>query len=356
MKKAFALLFAAVFLISAIIPLASVSIDGLSGTGTVLDEDGKTGIAGITVTATAGDDILTAETDEFGKFTFDSLDPAKDYIITFPSDYGVSWCSLEQAADGGYVYEPGKEIIAFLYPVTVTVEGTVYIEGVSDYSGVVVQYQKKGLDGATPGSKTTDENGNFSFGAENGFIYELIFTKGSYTVHGASSNITVGSVCELDLTSNSSSVVPVIILMSLAYGTLTGMVTNDDGASLGEVNVEAISKTDGKMLYTAVTKNGEYEIKDIPIGDYEVKIYRSDIETQTKEITISEGANELDFENVKSRVPTYILGLDFPHTLMFIGILMGIIVIGIILSYRVSLSRKVQAGIDIMQEKKEEDD
>lgn len=226
----------------------------------------------------------------------------------------------------------------------VTVKGSVFLDREVDLTKIEIRYRVQG-DTTWSSLVPIDANGKFILSLNDGGIYEISFKKDHYGIQSHSQNLTlsdpIDSVCILDLTSNQASEIIIAVMMTPIYGTLTGTVTNEEGVNLSEVHVELSSG--GKSIANTTTKNGIFSFERIPIGSYAVTITRSDLETQTQDVTVGRDGSVLNFTAV-TKAHTYIIGLDFPHTLMFIGAILGIVVIAVTGAYRFHIGNKARMG------------
>lgn len=84
--------------------------------------------------------------------------------------------------------------------------------------------------------------------------------------------------------------------LALANGRIVGKATDDDGnAPLGGVSIKI--KVAGKVLGAFTGKDGSYEIRNVPAGTYEVTAAYIGFKSQTKKVTVDEGADaKVDFK------------------------------------------------------------
>lgn len=187
---------------------------------------------------------------------------------------------------------------------------------------------------------TTSGNGTFSFGADDTITnYSLSFsidTYGTFFVGGSAGEITaVDGKYPVDPSVSTG----LTVIMVPTSGTITGHVTNEDGQNLGEVKIDLTARNSSTVLQSVKTDaDGKFSIT-YSTGDYSLTASRSDYKTLSKNITISASDNSpVDFVLERS-ANTFIFGMDLAHSLMFIGILIGVLAILAVAVYRVRLNK-----------------
>lgn len=132
------------------------------------------------------------------------------------------------------------------------------------------------------------------------------------------------------------------ISMSKASGDIIGKI-NDGSYFLSGAKIEILNGD--SVIGYAVTNNGNYIIKNCPIGNYKMSITKSGYKTVTSDVFVKEGTNTFDRSLEKDTENTF-MGLDFPHFIMVIGGIIGIAVVVTAIVYRYRLSKGDDAVFD----------
>ncbi|MBW2138768.1 MAG: carboxypeptidase regulatory-like domain-containing protein, partial [Deltaproteobacteria bacterium] len=152
--------------------------------------------------------------------------------------------------------EPEQETsldVLILPSVVGSVAGTVWLQGETDYTGVLVTLRK---DAGTTYLTTTDAQGNYAFQDIPVGDYELEVAMPGFIPKSSSISIATGS----------NGQAPILLNINTSKGALAGTVTKDNFGDYSGILV-ALAGTQ----YQAVTdSSGIYTINDIPQGSYTV--------------------------------------------------------------------------------------
>jgi hypothetical protein len=212
-----------------------------------------------------------ATTDADGNWILDAL-PADYYNLV--ASYGGYFSVSPEA-----VYLNPGETLVFPTEILLTrkrgiVSGRVELEGLADYSGVVVQ-----LTG-TAFTTTTDIQGNFQFDVPVGNYDGILATRPYYTDGGFTETITVTEYGIFNIP---------ILTMPAASNTVVGVVTREiaynpsgdhsgttitllgvDGTNTQGAQYVTTSASDGSFAFGALDGAGGYMNDPIPLGQYYV--------------------------------------------------------------------------------------
>lgn len=251
--------------------------------------------------------------------------------------------------------------VLFVIGAVLPVAASLSVDGAVDVTGTIRIMKDEMVPGENAEVTITPEGGGAGRTEKadsDGKVSFSSVTSAKYTVEIKMDPFGVKSICksdfselpespsgsgkyEMDLTSDPAEF-SFLVIMSAAEGTLKGTVTNEKGSKLSDVKIEV--RSGGETIKQTLSRDGTYEISKIPIGTYDIRMSRSDLESQTVEsVYIGEQGYELHFD-AKTRIYTYVLGLDLPHSLMFTGVVMGIAVIAVVAGYRVLISRRTDLG------------
>lgn len=152
------------------------------------------------------------------------------------------------------------------------VRGNVSIEGVDDYANVLLIFEPQSDSIERLIQSRSLENTSFSTITDSSGNYSLEIPEGNYQVT-ATKNDTLGAYKQ-NIVVTSRSVTQVDIVLT-ATGSLSGTVTlNGDTHGLNLVGT--IVWLEGTSYLTATNIDGDYIIKNVPIGEYTVTAHQDD--------------------------------------------------------------------------------
>ena len=212
---------------------------------------------------------------------------------------------------------------------SVNVSGSVYtlegeLEGVS-----VTAHEWNGLSKmGAPITATTSSTGEFTLtGLDDTKQYFLEFEKDGLGVKIAPELSDKRILSNLDV-----SVPYLTVVMGPASGIIIGKVTNENGDSLGGVNVQAVNAV-GVVRHDVTKSDGTYSIS-APTGSWTVSASRSDYKGTDISVVVGDGVSSTADFTMEKSTKTYVFGLDLPHTMMVAGLFLGLILVVIAAWYR----------------------
>lgn len=137
------------------------------------------------------------------------------------------------------------------------------------------------------------------------------------------------------------------ITLSPARVKVTGTVgfTDSHGVykALHNAQVELIRTSNEFSTFTDTTdRDGEFSINNVPTGDYTMKVTLGGYTEYTTTISVQENSLNEFTANIIPETSTSFFGMDFPHMLMSIAGVVGVIVLitSLVLQYRVRKGSK----------------
>jgi protocatechuate 3,4-dioxygenase beta subunit len=117
---------------------------------------------------------------------------------------------------------------------------------------------------------------------------------GSYVIHVVHSGYFSSASGTFTVTSGKNTAVPVIKLVTVVYGSVSGTVTDSGGKPISGAQVSATSSTPNNPGINSVLTNsvGAYTFPNVPIGMWEIRALPTGyVPATTPSITVTQGAN-----------------------------------------------------------------
>ena len=243
---------------------------------------------------------------------------------------------------------------------SVTVSGIVVSgydkDGATDLpGGVTVQVMKKlaGPGWEESGSGNVGSDGSYSVtitDATSG-IYEIRFTPVMSEEYGflpLSHDVALVKDADgryiMTLTGTESDIV-VDAIMVRAIGTITGVVMNK-GSPAGGVSVQ-VTDPNGRVVGGGRTDGaGVYSI-ECPVGDNYTVAVNAPYFKEASYFPVNLGVGDKivrDFDVEVTETATYLFNLDFTHSLMLIGGILGLFLFIFVISYRIHIGKHPDAS------------
>jgi hypothetical protein len=216
---------------------------------------------------------------------------------------------------------------------------------------IVTGFGHDGLEGVRVsvdgGSCITDANGDFEIviSRDIGDTFNIRFEKRGYLVktffyNGA--HLGWNDVYTIDV--DSTSVVLPNVIMDEAFGTVEGMVMLN-GRALAGVTVEIYDIDSGERTMKTTNDEGLYTFS-LPVGgDYRISVSNPYYEADSRDVhDLTIEPYVWDFELTPKSVATYLFGLDFTHSLMVIGGIVGLFLLIFVISYRIHIGKHPEAS------------
>ncbi|MFP3905440.1 MAG: carboxypeptidase regulatory-like domain-containing protein [Acidimicrobiales bacterium] len=249
-------------------------------TGSVVDGDGPLG--GAQIVASSGEVEVRGASltqDGVGDFTLRDLPTPATYTLEVSAD-GYQSETFAVRLDTG---EQAEGVQVRLRQATGSVSGTVAIAGEGPVGGVRVSVS----DGENEYSTRS-----LSTGDVGSYRLDDLPVPGSYTVTFARDGLaTQTRSVQLDASGDNERT-GVDANLTRADGVLRGTVTDEDGTSLGGVQVTATSGEDSATTVSAHDPPGAYELRNLPAGTYTVTFERSGSQPQAVLVALAPGEVE----------------------------------------------------------------
>lgn len=191
------------------------------------------------------------------------------------------------------------------------------------------------VDGKILNSVKTNKDGYFKVIVNQTNDLEIMFSKDGYTLSSCpnTSRIPESTFLNLDLT-NVPNVDGTYTITSNAADSSCAVMIASEGNFKGTINYENGTVRDAKITLTYVSDptlkystktdmSGNFEFDNCKTGTYTYTVERAGFQTYVGEIVIVSGNITKSIIIDEKPVPTY-LGLDLPHLLMAIAIVIGL--------------------------------
>jgi len=134
------------------------------------------------------------------------------------------------------------------------------------------------------------------------------------------------------------------VIMNEAFGTIEGTVTFNDRPVSG-ITIVAYDLESGEVTMKSTNQKGFYSFS-LPVGGkYRLSVSHSYYEAPEAEVNIADLEPFVwDFELAPKDIATYLFGLDFTHSMMIIGGIIGLFLLIFIISYRIHISKHPEAS------------
>jgi hypothetical protein len=207
-------------------------------------------------------------------------------------------------------------------------------------------------------------NGMYSVvipGADIGDAYEIRFTStssGEYGFLPLSRDVVL--VKDTDgrymFTVTGTGNITVDAVMVHAIGTIAGTVRNN-GDPVGGVSIQ-VTDQNGKVVGGGRTDGSGYYSIECPVGDsYTVSVNAPYFKNQSYGVNLGVGdkiTQDFDVEVVETA--TYLFGLDFTHSLMLVGGIIGLFLFIFVISYRIHIGKHPESSKIHSDAKKKDQD
>ncbi|MDR0334563.1 MAG: carboxypeptidase-like regulatory domain-containing protein, partial [Methanomassiliicoccaceae archaeon] len=228
-------------------------------------------------------------------------------------------------------------------PEPITVSGRVVAGfGLEGLSGVHVTIDSVRWD------NVTDDDGNYTleFTKAVGTTCVIRFELKGHLVKAFFYNgeLLGRSSTGYEINIDSTDIVLPDVLMDEAFGTLEGKVTFK-GRAVSGVTVEVHDLDSGEHTMKTTNDAGLYSFI-LPVGvDYIVSISSPYYYAEDKEVAVDDlDPVTCDFELEQKIVATYLFSLDFTHSMMLIGGIIGLFLLIFAISYRIHIGKHPESS------------
>jgi hypothetical protein len=203
-------------------------------------------------------------------------------------------------------------------------------------------------DSETVGEVFTDADGKYEIIAElaDSGDYRILFRLNEYVlklyIDYDSKMSVLGSAANINISCPGPVEIYMDAFMDNTPADITGTVVRNGSPVGAGVRVIAHDSDLGKEYRTVTLSNGSFSIKDVPVGaEYLVFVDHPRYEAENPQLTGTLGGDMVlpDLILVPKPGSTFLFGLDFTHSLMVIGGVVGLMLMVLIASYRIHIGK-----------------